>query len=403
MRKKKIEVEPQVEVRSDPQKDEVEPNSAVMRPKFFEAEGEYPGAEYLIRLFRRDERSKEWVPQGKLTDDEATAEFIGRTFGGGYYRVIRHRMTDGGKWVFAGQTSFSNAGVYKPPRQFYDSVQDERDQGVAPTRAAPVAGPYPSAGESLNAALVGSVIELLKAQREAAKVPVSSFEWGPILVAAVPVVQTLVTKLMEKPATDPVLLGFLQKVERDVAALEAKPGPTANAVTDVLDSIERIVKVSSKVRRLAGEDDAADPETAMWNLGKKALEAMTGPALAGSGTAPLAGPSPSPGPMALPKPLWERVLIRHGRDLLTAASRGVDPGLAAEWTVTMLPAEVQGAVSELVRKPDVVAIAMRVIPDLVHYPGWTEEFFVAARGLLLGEPDAVDEEDGGGEVEALTA
>lgn len=387
------------------QEDDAEPVNPIMRPRMFDPQPEYPGAEYQIRVYRMDERSKDWIAHGKLTEDEATVGFVGAHWGGGKYKVVRHRMTEAGSWVYAGQTTFILPGPYKPPREaFYDRDEDS-DLGSLPEQARGGGGgdrssTGPGAGETLNFALVGSVIEMLKAQQSAARAPVPSFDWGPVIATAVPILGNLIERMMNREP-DRELIAQLQRLETELATLRERPGPAVNAVGDVLDSLERIVRVSSKVRKLAGGDDDTDPEAAMWGLGKRALEVLAG----GAGALPqpirTTGGPPAPVPEGapvppVPRPLWERVLLHHGREIVQAAARGVDPALAADWTASMLPSEIQGAVMELVRKPDAAELAMRVLPDLGNFPEWTREFIRYLRGSLLGEdePGGEDREDG---------
>jgi hypothetical protein len=77
--------------------------------------------------------------------------------------------------------------------------------------------------------------------------------------------------------------------------------------------------------------------------------------------------------------------------MLIAASRGVDPTLAADWTMNMIPSDLQGAVIELLRKPEAEGLVMQVLPDLAQYPQWVHDFVVTARESLVGEPEPEDE------------
>ena len=352
--------------------------------------------EVMVRLTRLDERTKEYVPHGRLSEDEANAEFIAMTFGGGKYKAVKFERNESGKWVFAKHATLVVPGDYKPPQEYY-GVKPEPTAATTTTSGPEPSSPSraaPSAGESLNVALASQVLELVKTARAPAG---PSMDWAPILTAAIGLLSTIVTKLMDRKETgpDPLLMAQLQEVKKELAALKDQPGPASSAMTDMLDSIERIVKVSSRVRKLAGaEEEPSDPESMMWGMGKKALEAlMSGGQPQPSPVQVVGGPGASPAPVPpVPRPLWERVLIHHGRDILQAAARGVDPTLAAEWTANMLPSEIQGVVIELLRKPDAAELIKNVVPDLANYPQWLDEFVMAARDVMFGGGEEAETE-----------
>jgi hypothetical protein len=354
-----------------------------------------------VRILWYDGALGKWITHGFLPIDEAGPDLLAEMFGGGKWKTQVVAYDDQGKVAIRWARDWVIPGPYKPPIKELPGLGPRTAAAatevanVRPRETETRGGPYPSAGESLNAALVGSVLDLLKAQREMVKTPVSTTDWGAVLSVVAPVAQAIILKMMDRNTTDPVLVATLHKLEGELESLQNKPGPTANAVTDVLESIERIVKVSSKVRKLAaGDEESTDPEAAMWSMGKKAFEALLSGqhSVPGSGTAPLLPGATVPGgPPQPPKPLWERILIRHGRDMLIAASRGVDPTLAADWTMNMIPSDLQGAVIELLRKPEAEGLVMQVLPDLAQYPQWVHDFVVTARESLVGEPEPEDE------------
>lgn len=349
-----------------------------------------------VRLLHYDETSTQYQFHGYLPLNEAGPALLTEMFGGGKWKLQVTAKDDTGKEAIVRGTVRTLPGPYKRPIKELPGLRTSEPETGSRTVAVRGDGALPTAGESLNAALVGSVIDLLKAQRESSRV--AGMDWSPIITAVTALLTTILTKLMDR-GPDPMLMAQLHAVEADLAALKEKPGPAASAITDALEGIERIVKVSAAVRRMAGSDESpTDPEAAMWGLGKVALEtliksgqpgALPPPGVQDVAKLQAVGSQPPPSSAT---PLWQRILIHHGRDMLQAARRGVDPALAAEWTMKMLPSDVLGVVVEFLKRPDAASVIMQVVPDLASFPTWVDEFVSEARAEVIEGPEPSEEE-----------
>lgn len=346
-----------------------------------------------VRIYREDDRLKKLVFHGYLNFEEATEALLAEMFGGGNYvaQVIAadDEVPSGAvrKWARA-----TIPGPYRNPEGVAGLAKGS-PAGKAPAMVRVAGGEVstlPTANESLNAALVGSVIDLLKAQREIPAVAQSSVkEWAPIITPVVGGIVTLLTAMLERKP-DPTLL----RLQEELREMRDRPGPATTAVTDALQGIERIVKLTRNVKQLAAEDAdvPADPEAAMWGMAGKLLEHLGGP----KAETPKLNPSPmlTPGPVAPPSPplpLWQQTLLGNKGRLVDSAMRGVSPEFVADIAVQFAPPQAMGVLTEFVQRPDMVALAMQTIPELQQFPAWTEQFFQALKAAVLG--DGSDEAD----------
>lgn len=349
----------------------------------------------VVRIYREDDRTKKPVFHGVLAVDEASEMLVAEMFGGGRWKAQIIATDELGQSNIKRSKVFSLSGPYHPPVKALPMGQ--RPEAAA--AAAPMRGEVstlPTANESLNAALVGSVIDLLKAQREGVgRNPIA--DWVPVLVPLASGLMALLSKMAEKKSEAPTeMVIALEQLRAELASMKDRPGPATTAVTDALEGIERIVKLTRNVKRMAGADDEAvppDPETAMWGMAGKLLEHLGPkgiPAPTSEQPAAVIGTiPPAPTPTAA-RPLWEQVLLNYRARLVDSAMRGVNPELVADVAVQFAPPQFVGTLQEFVQRPDMVAVASQVVPELQQFPQWTEQFFQALRGAVTGEEEGDD-------------
>lgn len=348
----------------------------------------------VVRLYREDDRTKKPVFHGVLAVDEASEMLVAEMFGGGRWKGQIIATDELGQSNIKRSKTFVLSGPYRPPVK--PLPMGQRPDAVAAATGQPMRGEVstlPTANESLNAALVGSVIDLLKAQREGVgRNPIA--DWVPVLVPLASGLMALLGKMAEKKAEAPTeMVIALEQLRAELASLKDRPGPATTAVTDALEGIERIVKLTRNVKRMAGAEDEAvptDPESAMWGMAGKLLDHLgpkTLPATTEQPAAVIGTIAPSPSPTAA-RPLWEQVLLNYRARLVDSAMRGVNPELVADVAVQFAPPQFMGTLQEFVQRPDMVPVAMQVVPELQQFPQWTEQFFQALRGAVTGEDEA---------------
>lgn len=389
--------EPQLEPVENPVGELMGPTHVLLfDPVTFDPEWRDP----RVRLYRENDRTKKLEFHGYLSLDEASEALVAELFGGGRWTAQVVAGDDRGQQAIRRACRFSIPGLYRPPSKTLPGVGPGTAPGV-PQAIAAEASPtnFATPNESLNAALVGSVIELLKAQREGSGRSAVG-EWVPVLVPLASGLMTLLAKMSERKSDTPTdVLIELERLRSELANLKDRPGPATTAVADALEGIERIVNLTRKVKRLSGSDEEspipADPESAMWGMASKLMDHL---GAKGAPTGASSAPVPTPPPAALPampipsRPMWEQILLGNKARLLDSAMRGVSPELVADVAVQFAPANVIGVLTEFVQRPDMVSVAMQVLPELQQFPAWTEQFFVALRSTILGDEDQESEE-----------
>jgi len=244
-----------------------------------------------------------------------------------------------------------------------------------------------SAGEALNSALVGSVIDLLKGMKEASRPTAPSIDWGPIIASGTTILTALVTRLIERPTTDSKteMLEMLEKFAAIVKAPVNQPGPAASGISDAVEAIRSLLEVKDMI---SGGGEKVDPTDAMLAGLPKLIEAMS------SGGRQPVKPKAVATEIPADTPMWKRVLLSQKKGLLRSAAMGIDAGYAAEVALTYLPQELTGTVKEFIALPNHVELAMDTIPELRNYTVWTQAFFVA----MKEEVERPEEPEEGGEV-----
>lgn len=329
-----------------------------------------------VRLTRRDDMEKTMVFHGRLAISEANEDKIAELFGGGFYRAQLHERDQGGQYRIIKTRTFKIPGAYRPPAGILPGLPGSASTaGVSPGTGPGLSSlpPGVSAGEALNSALVGSVIDLLKGMKEASRPATPNIDWGPVIAGGTTILTALVTKLIERPTTDgkAEMMELLERFAAMVKPPANQPGPASSGIADAVAAIRELLEVKDMI---GGGGEKPDPTDVMLAGVPKLLEIMANQ----SGRPG----QPKPGvaqPPALPPdtPMWKRILLSQRGGILRSAAMGVEPEFAADVALTYLPQELTGAVTEFLALPDHVELAMQTIPELRSYSHWATGFFKA--------------------------
>lgn len=383
------------QVQSEAEAADVAVSSTSVRLLFFPRdEWERDWKDANVRVLRQMEDSQKWILQGTMAWDVAGQDAVTEAFGGGRYLVQLVGADDRGVRGIRKSQVYRFPGAYKPPQQIKNTAGAPAGIGVQPTQRIGTMGDGGagdvSPSQALNVALVDSVIGLMKTMKEAP--PPRGMDWGPILAAVMPVLGTVLTKLLDGKKDEP-MLRQMQALQDEMAKLRDRPGPAANAITDALAGIERIVKVSSSIRDMSATPEG---ETSIWGaLGKEALSLLANAQRnqhqpQGAPTAALPAPGvPTPVSTA---PLWQQLLMSQRARLLDAASRGLDADMVADFAINFLPEQYVGVMTEFLQRPDAATVMQQVIPDLTNFPLWTDNLIVAMRAAMFGGDQGDTEE-----------
>jgi hypothetical protein len=334
-----------------------------------------------VRVLRRDDAEKTLVFHGKLAPEETTSEKIAELFGGGYYKCIYFQRSETGAYVFTRARIIRLPGPYKPPTGQLPGVGQPNP---ASSNGKPEVGTLPQGGsatETLNSALVASVLEMMKSFSKPAPPPPPPLPWGEILTAISPIVKGL---LERKPEPQPDVMEIVKQV-KELLPASNPAAPVTNTVTDMIKGMKELLGLKDV---LEGKEGPVDSETAMWTLGAKALDVL---AARGGATQPETQPQ-QPGRTAPPQlppdtPMWKRLLLSQKKQLLNAAGANIAPDTAAELALQFLPPTAQGVLAEFLALPDHVEIAMQTIPELRNFPHWTQDFFAEVVLQFSGEEE----------------
>jgi hypothetical protein len=357
------------------------------RASLFTADGDS-----RVAIYRRDDMTKKYVYHGILAMEEATETFVGGLFGGGHYRAQLRVVDDAGRPVIKRSHDFSLPGAYKPPTGELPGSPALASTPGAPGRTAASFSTLPpgvSAGEALNSALVGSVIDLLKGMKDASRPTTPTIDWGPVIAGGTTILTALVTKLIERPATDSKaeMLELLERFAAIVKAPVNQPGPAASGISDAVEAIRSLLEVKDMISGGGEKPDATDQMLAGL---PKLIEVM-----ANQGRPPKRA-LPSETPLPADTPMWKRMLLGQRKGLLRSAAMGVEADFAADVALTYLPQELTGTVKEFLAMPNHVELAMETIPELRSYSTWTHAFFQSLSDAI-NAPEEVEAPDASAE------
>lgn len=355
----------------------------------------------FVSIQRRDELEQKWVTHGRLSPQDAEPESVANRFGGGNYRVQLKDKNERGQFVQTQQHIYKVPGVYRPPERL-------PGLGPEPVRLAPEgpgASPIESAGNQmrmLDAALVGTVVDLLKTAREGGK----ASGVDPALAAILEgmredrnILVRLIEKVVDKPAAPPpdtfTLLKQLKELMPPPAPAPAPVTPT-NQLKDIVEAIQTLKGAAQEF-----EPDRGDP---LLDTVRPMVEVIYGeyqekqrragrPALpAGPTGTPVLASGRVPDPALAALPLWHRVVLREGPKLLAQAQAGQDADFIAETAVRFMPATIKGAMEEFFSREDAEAALVAAYPPLGEFPKWVNKFVTTVKELLgPEEPEGGDD------------
>ncbi len=342
----------------------------------------------FVRIVRLDEREKSWVPHGKLLPSEATWERVAELFGGGKYRLVGFKKDEAGHVNFEKQTTVVIPGPYKPPTGDLPGMPSRNAASSPPGRVeVGTVGGTPTSAETLNAALVNQVIEMMQANRR------PGVEWGALLAALAPTLTELIKAMTgrkdEGGKLNDMVLRQMEKLGEKIEHITQRPAqPTQPATTQMGDLVAAIREVLELKDMMEGKESGGErmpPEFGM-------VEKMLG-LLQGGKVVPAPVPTGAPTPAAVAAmPIWQRLLLGNKRILLSAAARGRDGSAIAQALLDLhVPEEAIGSVKELLQRPDCGAVVVQAVPELAQFPKFTEEFLTTlAEELLAPEVSGVE-------------
>ena len=341
------------------------------------------------KIWRVDERTKDWQTHGVLSPDEVSSEWISKRFGGGVYK-IRVVDREKGPHVFAITSTWTIPGPYKGVGRGLPGIDDQPPGPGEAAEPAPVRDGRVPTRELLDNALASRVMDILNRDTR------PSMDWTGLaaMITAVggilaPVIERMVDR---KPGADPMLTD----IRDELRAMREKPGPTSTALADALHGVRDVIRLRDVLDgRNPGEGKAASMEERIVGMVPDILAAFTGktppaqlaPAPIADGQHP---PVPAQGIDGTPP--WERLLVSFRDQLLYMANNGWEPEYCAELVQRALPGEHVGLLVEFLQKPDAEAreIVVRAIPELGAFEKWVPAFLAELRRLML--PDESDEE-----------
>lgn len=389
-RKRELRVDPTVSPAKNP--DEVGGPSAMA---LFDTT-----ADTRIRILRRDDKDMRYIHHGVLAPENANEEMVGNMFGGGVYRAQLLVKDEAGREVIKNSREFRLPGPYKPP------------QGDLPTGAPIVASPapvqvarpagVPQIGDILSAGVLQlfqsmslmqqQSTQMMEAQSKAftllmeRAVNRKETDWVALASAASPLIAAWIGKSPED-RPDP-----LEMIEKVTSLVRANTGQQSS----LKDMAETMAAIADMRDAFGGSGSTGDP--LMDSLPK--LITLIGDGIemqkrhAGGGASP---PGQQPPVTALPagNPVltgWQKLLASQRGRLVDLARRGVNPELAAEMAVEVLPEQYRGLLVEALKDDEAAAKIRQAIPEVEEFVNWFGTFFDALRIVVFGEEGEEGEE-----------
>ena len=340
------------------------------------------GGEDYVRVHRQDDLTKEWIFHGRLDPQEATEEHLDGLFGGGVYRLIHYTRNPIGKFVIVATRKLRVPGRYRPPQELpglASTVTPAPAAGSPAVPAGPV-GPGSNATEVLNAGMVATVMDLLRASREQ-----MTPRPDPMMAVLLELMAkqneqqtTLLTALLSRPEGGGGQSDMLSMI-RDVREM-VTPRPQDNPANPAV-MMREFLRAMREFREASTEmkgDGESDPMAS-------SIDKLVGLLARG---VPAPAPAPAPQRVAPPvappppdlRPIWQQALARYRSTLIGWARAGLDPEWAAETVDNLAPGgalPVPGPSLEEVLAAD---------PALLPYRDWMGTFLSALYGEEAEEP-----------------
>jgi len=348
-----------------------------------------------VRLYRQDPITTKWSLHGYFPIDTFTDDVVAQAFGGGRWIAQVIASDDRGKQDIRRSRRIELSGAYRPPIKSLPGL-DPAGTAPAPSPGGPVPSEGPmvtgrmSPAEMISSLQVQQLIDISAAGRKAAP----AVDYTPLILKGMEVLAAFLTRPKETDGLD-VLRVELGQLREAVQAQANKPGPATSGIADVVEAMQSLMGLRDMISDGGGKKESG--EDALYSLGGKLVEFLGNqkqPAAAEIPTGQLGAtvgtmPTPTPTPVTA-MPIWQQVLLRYARDMVNAATRGVDPNLAADYTAAMIPSEVEGAVREFLARPDADTVLVQVVPQMGQFQAWTVEYIKGLREAF--SPEAGQEE-----------
>lgn len=342
------------------------------------------------RVYRVDDSTKTWQEHGILSPEEVNQEWIARRWGGGTYhiRVIDiakgpHRYSATSTWTIPGPYKGVGAGVY-------GLGEPAPAAGAA---SAPAGNGRVDIREVVDGAMATRFMDLLARDHR------PSLDLGgiaAIITAFGTLALPVLTKMMNR-GPDPML----EEIRRQLEAMRNRPGPAVGAMDEMMQGIEKVLKLREALEGAGGSDRKIPFEERLLNVLPDVLSAMGGRRAAPAGEEPPpmteipgtpAGAAPATTPAVPGTPPWSAMLLNFRDQLFYLAQSGWEPDYCAELVQRTMPTEYVGLLTEFLRRDDAQAILLQTIPELGTYEKWLPAFLEECRAMIVGG-DESEEED----------
>lgn len=340
-----------------------------------------------VRISREDVATRKWELHGYYRLEEVGEDTIATEFGGGKWIAQVVAADDRGRQDIRRTRRFRLPGPYRPPIKILPGMAPAAAPASGPSSAPAVTMPdgtvvsgRMSPAEILSNIQVQQLIDISAASRKSSPPVV---DYTPLILKGMEVLAAFLTRPKETDGVEILRLEMQQIRE----SMQRQPGPAVTGIADVVQAIESLMGLRDVISGDGGKKE--DGESALYSLGGKLVELM------GNQQKPTPSPIPTgqpgatvgtiPTPPSPAMPIWQQVLLRHAGSLMGAATRGVDPELAADYTAAMIPSEVEGAILEFLSRPDADKVLIQVIPPMGQFEGWAGQFIGALRKAFTPE------------------
>lgn len=359
-----------------------------------------------VMVWRRSETSKRMVYMGRLAPSEATEEVIQKALGGGYYQCREKEPAEDGSMVFGRSRTFELGGPRKPNGTLEGVGETPQSPANAPAITTP--GTPDGSQNILNAAMVSTVVDLLKASKEVkSQAPDIMSYLKPVMEMQGRILEMLLTMMTNnRQQGDPKkdMLDMMASMKDLLSPVQPiNPGNPHEVVKNILETIRDVREAADDLGPSRG-GDSTDP---MAILGKLAEVIVTEqqhrrggkprpPALVKE---PRVNPPIGKEPVAVTAgeelPPWKRVLKAQGPKLIAQAQAGRDPDAIAALALEFAPANIKGILTEFFSQDTetVVRLMLEELPALANYPQWLGDFVISAQERLGLLPEDDDDDD----------
>ena len=358
-----------------------------------------------IRVMRRDDKTMKFVMHGYLPA-ESTEEDVALQWGGGHYRCQKIVKDSQGASVIDSSREFDLPGAYKPVTGEMPGIRPPVAPDVPPVNAGaplyqqPHSASTGSAGEVLNAAMVSTVVDLLKMGREVAATRPDPNAGLAAILEQMREDRAIMLKMIEKMGqqqqgpTRAELLAEMETMKRLVGGGENSS-----------DQLDKLVGAIQKLRDVSEEFSPKPTDTDPLSFVPDVLKVLSNEqalrAQQRRPAAPVARPSippaqpastppqPKEEPVMTDMPLWQQVLRAEGPRLLNAAKRGHNPALVAGVAYDFAPENIKDALAEFFDADvgDITKAIVENVPGIEEYPEWLADFIEAAGVTIFGDDE----------------